>query len=113
MKWEQAPEQGSKVFFRVLNEEQWQSVSTVKENKENIVEIKKLESGKVYEVSVAATVVVGEKTFESRHVKRFVRKLIRSLFDLFAAHVWSSHLLLQSILLPEERYNCPASKGIP
>ena len=72
MKWEQAPEQGSKVFFRVLNEEQWQSVSTVKENKENIVEIKKLESGKVYEVSVAATVVVGEKTFESRHVKRFV-----------------------------------------
>ena len=76
MKWEQAPEQGSKVFFRVLNEEQWQSVSTVKENKENIVEIKKLESGKVYEVSVAATVVVGEKTFESRHVKRFVRKLI-------------------------------------
>ena len=113
MKWEQAPEQGSKVFFRVLNEEQWQSVSTVKENKENIVEIKKLESGKVYEVSVAATVVVGEKTFESRHVKRFVRKLIRSLFDLFAAHVWSSHLLLQSILLPVERYNCPASKGIP
>ena len=78
MKWEQAPEQGSKVFFRVLNEEQWQSVSTVKENKENIVEIKKLESGKVYEVSVAATVVVGEKTFESRHVKRFVRKLIQS-----------------------------------
>ena len=76
MKWEQAPEQGSKVFFRVLNEEQWQSVSTVKENKENIVEIKKLESGKVYEVSVAATVVVGEKTFESRHVKRFVQKLI-------------------------------------
>ena len=76
MKWEQAPEQGSKVFFRVLNEEQWQLVSTVKENKENIVEIKKLESGKVYEVSVAATVVVGEKTFESRHVKRFVRKLI-------------------------------------
>ena len=72
MKWEQAPEQGSKVFFRVLNEEQWQSVSTAKENKENIVEIKKLESGKVYEVSVAATVVVGEKTFESRHVKRFV-----------------------------------------
>ena len=113
MKWEQAPEQGSKVFFRVLNEEQWQSVSTVKENKENIVEIKKLESGKVYEVSVAATVVVGEKTFESRHVKRLVRKLIRSLFDLFAAHVWSSHLLLQSILLPVERYNCPASKGIP
>ena len=95
VKWEQAPEQGSKVFFRVLNEEQWQLVSTVKENKENIVEIKKLESGKVYEVSVAATVVVGEKTFESRHVKRFVRKLIRSLFDLFAAHVWSSHLLLQ------------------
>ena len=71
MKWEQAPEQGIKVSYRVLKEEQWQTVSIVKENKENSLEIKKLESGQLYEVSVAATVIVGEKTFESRHVRRF------------------------------------------
>ena len=71
MKWEQAPEQGIKVSYRVLKEEQWQTVSIVKENKENSLEIKKLESGQLYEVSVAATVIVGEKTFESRNVRRF------------------------------------------
>ena len=74
MKWEQAAEQGSKVSYKVLNEEQWQAVSEkiVKENKENSTEIKKLESGQVYQVSVAATVVVGEKIVESRHVVRLV-----------------------------------------
>ena len=101
MKWEQAPEQGTKVSYKVLNEEQWQSVSEkiVKENKENSTEIKKLESGQVYQVSVVATVVVGEKTFESRHIERLVRysKQILSKsnlwnncwskFDLFSAHV--------------------------
>ena len=44
----------------------------MKENKENSTEIKKLESGQVYQVSVAATVVVGEKIVESRHVVRLV-----------------------------------------
>ena len=74
VKWEQAAEQGSKVSYKVLNEEQWQTVSEkiVKENKENSTEIKKLESGQVYQVSVAATVVVGEKIVESRHVVRLV-----------------------------------------
>ena len=75
MKWEQAAEQGSKVWYKVLNEEQWQaavSEKIVKENKENSTEIKKLESGQVYQVSVAATVVVGEKIVESRHVVRLV-----------------------------------------
>ena len=73
MKWEQSPEQGSKVSYKVFNEKQWQSVSEkiVKENKENSTEIKKLESGQVYQVSVVATVVVGENTFESRHIERF------------------------------------------
>ena len=74
MKWEQSLEQGSKVSYKVFNDKQWQSVSEkiVKENKENSTEIKKLESGQVYQVSVAATVVVGEKTFESRHIERLV-----------------------------------------
>ena len=72
VKWKTRSQVGVKVFFRVLNEDQWQSVYAVKENKENSAEIKKLESGQLYEVAVAATVVEGEKTFESRHVKRFV-----------------------------------------
>ena len=75
VRWEQAAEQGSKVWYKVLNEEQWQaavSEKIVKENKENSTEIKKLESGQVYQVSVAATVVVGEKIVESRHVVRLV-----------------------------------------
>ena len=45
----------------------------MKENKENSTEIKKLESGQVYQVSVAATVVVGEKIVESRHIERLVQ----------------------------------------
>ena len=72
MKWEQAVDQGSKVSYKVLNAEQWQLVSEkiVKEARENSVEIKKLDSGQVYQVSVMATVSVGEKTLESRSIER-------------------------------------------
>ena len=72
MRWEQAVDQGSKVSYKVLNAEHWQLVSEkiVKEAKENSVEIKKLDSGQVYQVSVMATVSVGEKTLESRSIER-------------------------------------------
>ena len=76
VKWEQAPEQGSKVFYRVLNEEQWQSVKEKEKEKESSTEIKNLKSGQVYQVSVAATVLVGGRTFESRHIERFVQKFM-------------------------------------
>ena len=72
VKWEQAVDQGSKVSYKALNTEHWQLVSEkiVKEAKENSVEIKKLDSGQVYQVSVMATVSVGEKTLESRSIER-------------------------------------------
>ena len=72
VKWEQAVDQGSKVSYKVLNAEHWQLVSEkiVKEAKENSVEIKKLDSGQVYQVAVVATVSVGEKTLESRSIER-------------------------------------------
>ena len=72
VKWEQAVDQGSKVSYKVLNAEHWQLVSEkiVKEAKENSVEIKKLEAGQVYQVSVVATATVGEKVLDSRSIER-------------------------------------------
>ena len=72
VKWEQAVDQGSKVSYKVLNAEHWQLVSEkiVKEAKESSVEIKKLDSGQVYQVSIVATVSVREKTLESRAIER-------------------------------------------
>ena len=75
--------------YKVFKDKQWQSVSEkiVKENKENSTEIKKLESGQVYQVSVVATVVVGENTFESRHIERLVRLFKQVLSE---SKLWNS-----------------------
>ena len=72
VKWEQAVDQGSKVSYKVLNAEHWQLVSEkiVKEAKENSVEIKKLDSGQVYQVSFVATIAFREKPLESRSIER-------------------------------------------